>query len=118
MDNEIYSAELATVGLSRPICNASIVIPVRNAMQFADQQVQAIARQSLVPQQIIIIDSESTDGSPDTYRKAGCNVVTIQKSTFNHGATRNLGWKMCESDIIIFLTHDSIPAAGDCFARL
>jgi rhamnosyltransferase len=118
MDNETYPAELATVGLSRPVCNASIVIPARNAMQFAEQQVQGIARQSWVPPQIIIIDSESTDGSPEIYRKAGFNVVTIRKSTFNHGATRNLGWKMCEGDIIIFLTHDSIPAAEDCFERL
>jgi rhamnosyltransferase len=118
MDNETYSAELATVGLSRPICDVSVVIPVRNAMQFAEQQVQGIARQSWVPQQIIIIDSESTDGSPEVYREAGFNIVTIQKCTFNHGATRNLGWKMCESEIIIFLTHDSIPVDEDCFARL
>jgi rhamnosyltransferase len=118
MDHETYAPELAAIDLSRSIRTMSVVIPVRNALEFAERQVREIARQSWTPQQVIIIDSESTDGSPEIYCSSGCNVVTIEKSKFNHGATRNLGWKMCESEIIIFLTHDSIPADENCFARL
>jgi rhamnosyltransferase len=118
MDNETFSAASATVDLWRPNCNVSVVIPLRNGMPFAEQQVQGIARQSWIPRQVIVIDSESTDGSPEVYRKAGFDIVKIQKSTFNHGCTRNLGWKMCDSNFVIFMTQDSIPVDEECFARL
>jgi rhamnosyltransferase len=96
----------------------SVVIPVRNAIRFADRQIRGIINQTCAPQQVIIIDSESSDGSPGAYRAAGFNVTTIAASAFNHGETRNMGWRMCDTEIVIYLTHDAIPTYSNCFERV
>jgi rhamnosyltransferase len=101
-----------------PNPSLTVVIPTRNAIRFADRQIQGIIDQTCTPHQVIIIDSESSDGSPGAYRGAGFKVTTIPASAFNHGGTRNMGWKMCDSDIVIYLTHDAIPTNPNCFERI
>lgn len=71
------------------------------------------------PQNILIIDSESTDGTADLARAEGFRVVEIPRREFRHGATRQLGVDLLsDADIIVFLTQDAILASSDSIARL
>ena len=96
----------------------AVVIPVRNGLRFASRQIAGIAAQTRQPQQVLIVDSGSTDGSRELYADVGYQVVQIDPATFDHGGTRNLGWKMCQTDIVLYLTHDAIPLDKRCFERL
>lgn len=59
--------------------------------------------------EVLVVDSASTDGSPEHWRDAAFRVLTIDRSTFNHGGTRNLGARTARGDILVFMTQDAIP---------
>jgi rhamnosyltransferase len=95
----------------------AVILPVRNAGDFAKRQVDAFNGQIPVPH-VMVIDSESTDGSPDIYRAGGFEVIPIAHKDFDHGATRNFAMTLCDADIIVFMTHDSILQRPDSIIRL
>jgi len=64
---------------------------------------------SLPPEQVLIIDSSSTDQTPALARNAGFRLHSIERSEFNHGATRQLAAELLpQADILIYLTQDAI----------
>lgn len=96
----------------------SVVIPTRNAGSFAIRQINALKRQTVKCIDTIVIDSESTDGSPDIYRAAGFRVLPIPLGEFDHGATRNLGLTQSKSDTIVYLTQDAVLLDDHSLERL
>ena len=79
----------------------------------------AIEGQSLVPERILIVDSESTDQTVRFAELAGFEVKTIQRSQFNHGGTRQWAAEyLSECEIILFLTQDAIPVSSNAFAEI
>jgi GT2 family glycosyltransferase len=96
-----------------------LVIPTLNAGERWVASLSAVEGQSLVPERILIIDSESTDQTVRTAESAGFEVKTIQRSQFNHGGTRQWAAEYlggCE--IILFLTQDAIPVSSNAFAEI
>ena len=86
-----------------------IVIPTRNAASFALRQVAALQSQTIRPTRVLVIDSASCDGSPNVFRQAGYEVVSIRPEAFDHGATRNLAITLIpDTDFIVYLTQDAI----------
>lgn len=97
----------------------SVVIPVLNAGAYLSELLPALARQGLRREQFLIIDSESTDGSCDSFRAFGATVVGIDRRTFNHGGTRQRAVNMRpEADIVVMMTQDAIPQEADTIVRL
>ena len=62
--------------------------------------------------ELIVIDSGSSDGSPELARSAGAEVIEIAPEEFGHGRTRNLGAERASGDLICFLTQDAVPEPG------
>lgn len=98
----------------------ALVIPVRNAGALAARQVSALQAQRRRADRIVVIDSASSDGSPEIYRAAGCELHRIDAAEFDHGATRNLGARLSDpADLVVYLTQDALPAdAGSLEALL
>lgn len=70
----------------------SVIIPVRNEAKRIRQCIEGILNQTVPVQEIIVIDSGSTDGTLEVLAEfPEVDVVEIDGSTFNHGLTRNLG---------------------------
>lgn len=88
----------------------SVIIPTRNAAAYLPLLIQNLSKQT-VPHELIIIDSESTDGTQQIAQIANSEFVSIPKASFNHGATRNLGVHLAKNDIVIFLTQDALPVS-------
>jgi rhamnosyltransferase len=95
-----------------------LCIPTLNAENKLQDLIQAIDRQTLKPDEFLIIDSSSTDKTVEILKSAGARVYVIPRKQFNHGGTRNLFIKFTEGDIYIFLTQDAIPAAPESFENL
>jgi rhamnosyltransferase len=104
------SPPLESAATAAPRVNGgiSVVIPVCDAGDFAVRQVEAIRCQSMQPDDVIIIDSQSRDGSPEIFERAGFTVLPISRSSFDHGGTRNLAARSSEASIVIYLTQDAI----------
>lgn len=59
--------------------------------------------------EVVVIDSGSTDETPDLARRHGAFVHTIDPTEFDHGATRNLGASLTSGEYIAFLVQDALP---------
>jgi len=97
----------------------AVIIPTFNAARHWAALSAGIRAQSLVPDQVIVIDSSSSDGTAELARSEGFEVVVISPKDFNHGGTRQMGAEYADSaEILIYLTQDAVPFGEDAFANL
>lgn len=90
---------------------AAVVIPTLNAEKELDGMLQMLRRQSRRPDKIIVVDSGSTDDTvciADSFREV--TLYRIGQDAFDHGGTRDFALRQANSDFVIFLTQDAIPA--------
>ncbi len=97
-----------TASSARP--TTAIVIPTKDGMPLADEVFRAAAAQGA--DELLVIDSGSTDGTVAAARAAGAAVLEIDPATFGHGRTRNLAVQRVEAEIVCFLTQDATPLPG------
>jgi glycosyltransferase involved in cell wall biosynthesis len=94
------------------MATATVAIPVLNGGPLLATVLDAVAAQQVDrPVEVVVIDSGSTDGSPDVARGHGARVEQIPPSAFNHGTTRNALMELATGDHVAFLTQDSVPAS-------
>ncbi len=96
----------------------TVVIPTHNAEQSFAELLNSLQTQTLKPTQIIVVDSESTDKTPELAGGRNCKVITIKRSDFDHGTTRNLAVSNIQSEFVVFLTQDAIPVDEYMIAEL
>ncbi|MFB3785858.1 MAG: glycosyltransferase family 2 protein [bacterium] len=97
----------------------SLVIPTLNAGPEWEPLLAMLRRQQeYADAELVIVDSGSTDGTPETARAYGAKVVRIDPATFNHGETRNLGVRHTSGRLIALLTQDAQPAGEAYLATL
>lgn len=97
----------------------SVIIPTCNAAQWLDRQLSLLAAQSLPADEIVIVDSASTDNT----RAIACSYpqvefIEIARETFDHGGTRSMAARRSRGDILVFLTQDAMPANEHCLDLL
>jgi rhamnosyltransferase len=86
----------------------SVVIPVKNGSATLDRCLGSIKLQKgVIIEQILVIDSASTDHSLEIAKQHSVNIVNIESNEFNHGATRNLGVKSTTSELVYFTVQDA-----------
>jgi GT2 family glycosyltransferase len=86
----------------------SVLIPTRNAGPEFDRCLRAIRDQRGVTGiELIVIDSSSTDGTPDLAQKHGALVKSIPVDQFNHGMTRNDLAELSNHSLMLFTVQDA-----------
>ncbi len=97
----------------------SVVIPTLNAGGELDELLTRLEQQTMVPTEILVIDSSSEDGTLQiAERHAGVRTYTIERKEFNHGGTRDWAFSLAVGEIVIFLTQDVVPASNRLIERL
>lgn len=96
----------------------TVVIPTHNAGQRFLGLLDSLQTQTIKPAQIIVVDSKSTDETSEVAKRQNCKIITIDRSDFDHGATRNLPFSNIQSEFVVFLTQDAIPADEHMIAEL
>jgi len=62
---------------------------------------------------ILVVDSASIDQTREVVSEhEGVDLIVLERSEFNHGATREFARKKIGTDIVVFLTQDVIPVPG------
>lgn len=96
-----------------------VIIPTYNAEKYFSELAPALLAQGIDADQLLIIDSSSTDGTAESFRNLGAKVEVIPHSQFNHGATRRDAVLLAgDAEYLIFLTQDAVPASSDAFQKV
>lgn len=99
--------------------HVGLVIPTLNAGSLWAKCLAAIAHQNYTLQRKLVVDSSSTDDTVKLAKAEGFDVLTIARSEFNHGATRQMAAEYLDDcDLIVFLTQDAILAQSDAIEKL
>ena len=97
----------------------SVVIPVKNGGADLARCLAGIAAQEVGEEvEVVVIDSGSTDGSPERARAAGAVVHGIPPEEFGHGRTRNLGVELARGDAVVFTSQDAVADDSGWLSRL
>lgn len=97
----------------------AVAVPVLDGGEVWRRAIAAIAAARPGPARVLVIDSESTDGSAQLAREAGFDLVTIPRARFDHGGTRQMAIDtLSDVPFVVFLTQDAVLHAPDSIATL
>ncbi len=102
--------------------SVSVVIPTFNRRQVLLRTLEALAEQTLLDVEVVVVDDGSSDGSvaavrdwaerrPPRYR-----LLLLEQANAGPGAARNRGVAAATGDLVVFLGDDTVPAP-DFLAR-
>lgn len=95
-----------------PHVPVSVIIPCYRCADTIERALVSVARQSAVPEKVILIDDLSGDDTLDQlyrvqqYYPAGWITVIAKPANDGPGATRNAGWEAATTPYIAFLDAD------------
>ncbi|MGB8450971.1 MAG: glycosyltransferase family 2 protein [Anaerocolumna sp.] len=108
--------------------SVDVIIPVYKPDNKFNHLMERLMKQSIKPDRILILHTvdevsdrnqvcplgktEDTIAYALSLNSSACKIecVEIKKSEFDHGGTRNYGASLSQSEILIFMTQDAIPA--------
>ncbi len=91
------------------VTSISVIIPVYNDAALLTVCLDALARQTRLPDEVIVVDNASTDASAHVAHSAGARVVFEPKRGVP--AATSAGFDAAEGDIFARLDADSVPPA-------
>ncbi|RFA15932.1 hypothetical protein B7R22_05755 [Subtercola boreus] len=97
----------ATRETRAPSTSVSVVIPARNDADALANCLAALAAQTRLPDEIIVVDNGSTDDTADVARSFGARVVTQQVQGIPAASTA--GYDAALNEVICRLDADSMP---------
>ena len=95
-----------------------ICVPTLNAGDGFIESLRQLTVGTIVPR-VLVVDSSSDDNTADLARGAGFEVVSIARSEFNHGRTRQFAAELlADCEIVAFLTQDALIDSADSLDNL
>ncbi len=85
--------------------NISVIIPTYNSSRTLSKCLDSLKHQSVPPQEILVVDRFSTDGTPDIGTRNGAAVV---QTDANRSIARNVGLHKSSSEGVLFVDSDMI----------
>ena len=90
--------------------SVSVILPTLNAAGEIAALLAALKRQTRPTDEILVVDSASTDGTAELARTHGARVISIPRPQFDHGGTRDAALRETTGEFVLFLTQDALPA--------
>jgi len=84
----------------------SVIVPTLNEAAYLPHLLEALQGQTRPPDEVVVADAGSTDGTPDLARRYGARVVPGG----NPATGRNAGARAATGDLFFFLDADVLPA--------
>ena len=95
-----------------------VVLTLNPGPSFVDW-LDSVRSQTLGPEHLLVIDSQSTDSYPERAKDYGFALHMIKQGEFRHGKTRQLAIEiLSDAEVVIFMTQDAVPGTPDSFANL
>lgn len=88
----------------------SLIIPTCNGAADIVRLIVAMQTQTVPPQEILVVDSASEDGTAQLAASVpGVCVRSIERREFDHGGTRDRALREAQGDVVLFMTQDALP---------
>ena len=94
----------------------AVVVPVWNGRPLVEKLLASVARQTLRPDRILVVDNGSTDGAPETARELGAEVISMGRNA-GFAPAVNRGIREAGAEWIAVLNSD-VELAPDYLALL
>lgn len=89
----------------------SLIVPTLNAEKEIAPLLDAVFAQTIVPDEVLVIDSSSDDKTLEVAASySSVRTMTIKREDFDHGGTRQLALGNVQGEFVLFLTQDAVPA--------
>ena len=87
----------------------SVIIPTLNAALVIDALLDSLSNQTLKPNEIIVVDSESNDETVLLSQAHPLTrVIAIKRVDFDHGGTRDMALRVSKGDVVLFFSQDVV----------
>jgi glycosyltransferase involved in cell wall biosynthesis len=100
----------------KPSC--SVVIRAYNEEAHIGRLLQGIAWQTLPDVETILVDSGSSDRTPDIAKEYGARVVQISPEEFTFGRSLNRGIEAAQADLVVIVSAHCYPVYPDWLEQL
>ena len=101
-----------------------VIIPVYHPDEKLYRLLHGIERQTCQPEHLFLLHTVAKGAStnldwaiPESLQKQA-KVIRIEKSTFDHGRTRDMGIQLSDADVILLMTQDAVPLHGNLLESL
>src|SRR5262245_46865272 len=104
-----------------PYFSVSVIIPTYNRAAFIATAVESALKQTRPPDEILVVDDGSTDGTDSVLSEFRPPVRVIRQPNRGRSAARNTGLRAATGDAVIFLDSDDVLMPGcleSCVAAL
>ena len=86
----------------------SVVIPVYNRRTFVVKAVESVLAQDYQNKEVVVVDDGSTDGTYEKLKELKDTISLYKQDNKGQYFARNLGWRACKGDYVIFLDSDDV----------
>lgn len=88
--------------------SVSVVMPLHNGRAYVEQSLRSILDQSVLPQEIIVVDDGSTDGAAEVVESFASPVPikVVRRPGRGQSAARNVGVGLASGELVAFLDQD------------
>ncbi len=96
----------------------SVVIPTHNRASQLDVALASVLASPLIlsPAQVIVVDDDSRDGTPEVARRHGVRYVRV--AAHSVARSRNAGWEQASTEYVTFLDDDDAWLPGNIEPQL
>jgi len=86
----------------------SVIIPTRDDQGRLKYLFKSLREQSIIPDQILVVDSSSGEGVLETCKIFKADFIKISPDQFDHGGTRNFAASFAKGEVLVFVTQDAL----------
>ena len=101
-------AATRTAGATTATVPVTVVVPVRDGADFAEECLDSVLANR--PDEVIVVDGGSSDGTLDAARRRGLRVVTHEGS--GPASARMAGAALARNDVVVLLDVDVVLPDG------
>ena len=101
-----------------PPARISVLVPCYNAARYLAEALASVLEQQPSPDEVIVIDDGSTDGSTTIAESFGPPVRCVRQEQTGAAAARNHGVSLASGELVAFLDADDIWPHGSLATRL
>lgn len=98
--------------------SVAVIIRTKNEEEFIRETLEAVCAQTKRADEIIVVDSGSSDNTLQIVSCYRTTVVQIEPEEFTYGRALNIGFGRANSDVLVSLSADAHPADENWLAKL
>src|SRR5579872_3585286 len=104
MQEVVESSKCSRFPAEEDVPTVSFVVIGRNEGARLAKCLESIRKvKGIRTEEIIYVDSASTDGSPELASRCGADVIVVRSERPTAALGRNAGWRKAKSDLVLFL---------------